>query len=115
MNVIILPEVLEYLDNIVYILFFKEYFSYLETSQRYIDDLIDDIQTTLPIRSHKPAPKHFEKYGKDLHYTTFKKNNRTTWYAFFTKYRQNDDIIYLVRYLSNNHVTGQFINSDLRN
>jgi hypothetical protein len=65
MNVKILPDVLEYLDNLVYILFQKEYFSYLETSQRYIDDLVDDVKINLPIILHKPAPKHFEKYGKD--------------------------------------------------
>ena len=41
MNVIILPEVLEYLDDLVFLLFEKGYFSYLETSQYYIDDLID--------------------------------------------------------------------------
>ena len=112
MNVLILPEVLEYLDNLVYILFQKEYFSYLETSQRYIDDLVDDININLPISLHKPAPKHFEKYGKDLYYATFNTSNRTTWYAFFTKHRQDEDIIYLVRYISNNHVAGQFLNSD---
>ena len=112
MKVLFLPEVQEYYDDLEQILYEKGYFSFLDSSKKYVKDLIDDIKTILPIRSHQPAPKHFEKYGKDLHYAVFKKSNRTTWYAFFTKYRQNDDIIYLVRYLSNNHVTGQFLNND---
>ena len=112
MNVLFLPEVQKYYDKLEQILYEKGYFSFLDSSKKYVKELIDDIETTLPIRLHKPAPKYFEKYGKDLHYATFNKSNRTTWYAFFTKHRQDEDIIYLVRYLSNNHVTGQFLNSD---
>ena len=112
MKVLFLPEVQEYYDNLERILYEKGYFSFLDSSKKYVKELIDDIENTLPIRLHKPAPKHFEKYGKDLHYATFNKSNRTTWYAFFTKHQQGEDIIYLVRYISNNHVTGQFLNSD---
>jgi len=112
MKVLFLPEVQEYYDNLEQILYEKGYFSFLDSSKKYVKKLIDDIQNTLPLRLHKPAPKHFEKYGKDLHYATFNKSNRTTWYAFFTKHRQDEDIIYLVRYISNNHVAGQFLNSD---
>jgi len=112
MKVIILQEVLDYLDELVITLYEKNYFGFEESSKKYVKELFIEIKTTLPIRSHQPAPKHFEKYGKNLHYAVFNKSNRTTWYAFFTKYRQNDDIIYLVRYLSNNHVTGQFLNND---
>ena len=112
MKVRILPEVLDYLDELVITLYEKEYFGFKESSKKYVKELFLNIKTTLPIRLHKPAPKHFERYGKDLHYASFKKNNRTTWYAFFTKYQQGEDIIYLVRYISNNHVTGQFLDSD---
>jgi len=112
MKVLFLPEVQEYYDNLEQILYEKGYFSFLDSSKKYVKELIDDIENTLPIRLHKSAPKHFEKYGKDLHYATFNKSNRTTWYAFFTKHRQDEDIIYLVRYISNNHVVGQFLNSD---
>jgi hypothetical protein len=112
MKVRILPEVLDYLDELVITLYEKEYFGFKESSKKYVKELFQNIKTTLPIRLHKPAPKHFERYGKDLHYASFNKNNRTTWYAFFTKHQQDEDIIYLVRYISNNHVAGQFLNSD---
>ena len=111
-KVLATPEVQAYVQRLVRILYENGYFSFEDTARKYVKDLYDDIQNTLPIRLHKPAPKHFEKYGKDLHYATFKKSNRTTWYAFFTKHRQDEDIIYLVQYISNNHVVGQFLNSD---
>ena len=112
MRVLILPEVRQYLKELSYTLYKKGYFGFLDTSEQYVEELFTDIKTTLPIRLHKPAPKHFEKYGENLYYTSFKKNNRTTWYAFFTKYRQEEDVFYLVRYISNNHIAGQFLNSD---
>ncbi|MDR2970486.1 MAG: hypothetical protein LBU83_00955 [Bacteroidales bacterium] len=112
MKVRILPEVLDYLDELVITLYEKEYFGFKESSKKYVKELFLNIKTTLPIRLHKPAPKYFERYGKDLYYASFKKSNRTIWYAFFTKHRQDEEIIYLVRYVSNNHVTGQFLNSD---
>ena len=112
MKVRILPEVLDYLDELVVTLYEKEYFGFKESSKKYVKELFLNIKTTLPLRLHKPAPKHFERYGKDLFYASFKKNNRTTWYAFFTKHRKDEDIFYLVRYISNNHVAGQFLNND---
>jgi len=66
MNVIILPAVLDYLENLVFILFEKRYFSFLETSLYYIDDLVVDIVTNLPTHLHKPAPEYFDKYGKNM-------------------------------------------------
>ena len=109
MNVIILPEVLEYLDDVVFILFEKQYFSYLETSIRYVDDLIDNIKKTLPTRLHKPATPYFDKYGEDMEYAVFKKNRRTSWYAFFETYEKNGEIFYLVRYIGNNHTVAQYL------
>ena len=109
MNVILLPEVLKYLDDLVFILFQKGYFSYIETSQRYIDDLIDNIEITLPIRPHKPAPNYFDKYGKGMKYASFRKNKGTTWYAFFKTYKESGETVYLVRYIANNHTVAQYL------
>ena len=68
MNVIILPDVLEYLDNLTFILFQKEYFGFLDASKRYVDELVDDIKAYLPAKPHCPAPKRFDKYGKNMEY-----------------------------------------------
>ena len=110
MRVETLPEVKEYLNNLVTILYEKDYFGFEKAAQKYADDLLDDILTTLPLRSCKPASNYFSKYGKNMKYAIFTKNKRTTWYVFFTKYKNNDEIIYLVRYIANNHTVAQYIN-----
>ena len=103
MNVIILPEVLDYLEDLVIILYEKEYFSFLETAKNYVREMLTDIKTTLPEKRHRSAPKYYEKYGKDMKYASFRKNRRTTWYAFFKTYEENGETFYLVRYIGNNH------------
>jgi len=109
MKVIFLPATLEYLENLVTILYTKEYFSYLETSKKYVDELIDDILTGLPNRLHKPAPRHFDRYGKGMKYAGFRKNKQTTWYVFFKTYRADGETVYVVRYIANNHVVAQYL------
>ena len=109
MQVILLPEVLEYLEDLAEILYEKGYFSFEETSLTYILELYDDIVKTLPIRLHKPAPPYFDKYGKDMYYAAFRKNRQTVWYAFFTKYLDNRETIYLIRYLNNNHLIAKYL------
>ena len=103
MKVVVSPKVIEYLAKLVFILYQEGYFSYLDNSKRYVDELLSDIEKDLPEKRHRRAPKRYAKYGKDVHHASFKKNRRTTWYAFFTKYEADDDTIYLVRYIGNNH------------
>ena len=110
MKVITLPEVRQYLQELSYVLYEKGYFNFLDTSEKYIEELFDDIKTTLPIRLHKPAPKYFDKYGKDMEYAVFKKNKRTTWYVFFRIYQNYGEDIYQVRYIANNHTVAQYFN-----
>ena len=109
MKVIALPEVDEYLQDLVTILYEKGYFVFEDSAQRYVDDLYDDIQTTLPIRLHKHAPAYFDRYGKRMKYAAFKKSKNTTWYVFFKTYQKNRQTIYLVRYIANNHTIAQYL------
>jgi len=109
MNIIILPEVLDYLDDLVIILYKKEYFGFLESSSNYVKELLYDIKTYLPTRQHEPAPNYFDKYGKGMYYASFRKNKQTTWYAFFNKYKENDETTYLIRYIANNHTVAQYL------
>ena len=109
MNVIILPEVLDYLDDLVIILYIKDYYGFLETASNYVKELLTDIKINLPTKQHKPAPTYFDKYGKDMEYATFKKNKHTTWYVFFEIYEDNVEIFYLVRYIANNHTVAQYL------
>ena len=109
MNVIVIPEVLEYIESLIPLLYEKGYFIFEETAQKYVDELYDDIQVTLPTRVHKPAPKYFDKYGKNMEYAGFKKNKHTIWYVFFTTYWENGEEFYLVRYIANNHTIAQYL------
>ena len=109
MNVVILPETLDYLENLVIILYEKEYFSFIETSNSYVYDLLYKIKTTLPMLPSKPAPKHFEKYGKNMEYAVFKKSKHTQWYVFFKVYKKDGEDIYQVRYIANNHTVAQYL------
>jgi hypothetical protein len=109
MKVYTTSEVKQYFNDLITILYEKEYFSYEETAKKYVDELLDDIIANLPTKRHKPAPKRFDKYGKGMKYAAFKKNKRTTWYAFFKTYEENGETIYLVRYIANNHIIAQYL------
>ena len=109
MTVIFLPEIQDYLDGLVPILYENGYFSFESSAIKYVVDLIDDIKANIPTKRHKPAPPYFDRYGKGMYYASFTKNKRTTWYAFFTKYLVNSETIYLVCYINNNHMIAQYL------
>ena len=102
-KVLYTPEVQDFYFELERVLLEKGYFSYKETSDKYVADLFNGINNSLPNVRHRRAPEHYAKYGKDVHYAAFRKNKHTTWYAFFTKYEDKGDTIYLVRYIGNNH------------
>ena len=109
MNVIVLPEVQGYLDALVPLLYAKGYFSYEEGAKRYVHGLLDDIRASLPTRLHRPAPPHFDPEGKGMWMASFRRSRATTWYAFFTRYRDTDgEINYLVRRIENNHTAAHY-------
>jgi len=109
MKVIFLPRVRKYFENLIPILYEKEYFGFKETAKKYVDDLFDDIETNLPTCLHRYAPDYFDKYGKNMEFAVFKKNKHTQWYVFFRVYRKNDEEIYQVRYIGNNHTIAQYL------
>ena len=109
MRVLFQPEVQAYFKELIHILYEKEYFGYEETAMQYVDDLFDDIEETLPFRLKKPAPAYFDRYAKDMYYSVFKKNNRTQWYVFFNIGEHKEETVYLVQYVSNNHMIAHLV------
>ena len=109
MKVIVIPEVYDFLENLVILLYEKDYFGFEETARKYVDELYLDITTNLSTRVKKRAPAYFDKYGKGMYYTVFKKSKRTSWYAFFRIYEVNGEIIYQIRYIANNHTVARHL------
>jgi len=109
MKVLVLPEVRQYLYELSQILYEKNYFSFLDSSEKYVEELFEDIETTLPNRPKRMAPPYFDRYGKKMFYAIFRKNKTTQWYVFFNIYEIKDGLIYLVRYISNNHVIAHLL------
>jgi len=109
MRIIVLTIVLDYLEDLIIILYEKEYFGFLETSSNYVMDLLDDIEVNFPTYPMRHAPPYFDRYGKDMYYAVFRKSKNTQWYVFFRMYKENGEVIYQVRYISNNHVIAQYL------
>ncbi|MDR0891492.1 MAG: hypothetical protein LBN24_02650 [Mediterranea sp.] len=108
-KVISSAEVENYLFSLMRILYDKEYFGFEDSANKYVEGLIKDIRVNLPRKVRKLAPPHFNKYGKGLYYATFRKSKRTQWYVFYQVYRQNEELVYLIRYIDNNHNTAHLL------
>ena len=104
-KVIFHPAVVEYLDRLGKQLFDAGYFGFRENAVRYIRKMVDYITAHIPKHCATPAPDYFEKYGTGMKYITYNATKQTTWYIFFQQMGNR----YLVRYISNNHVEGQYI------
>ncbi len=108
-RIVFLPETLEYFNELSTLLYEQNYFEFKENAEKYVDDLIADIRTDLPVKLHKPAPPYFDRYGRHMLYAAFRKNKGTQWYVFFNLYRRDEEIIYLIRYINNNHFIAQYL------
>ncbi len=109
MKVRFTPRVENYFYELEDILYEKGYFGFEESAHEYADELILEIIATLPVRVHRPAPRHFDPYGNGIWMTSFRKNRNTTWYAFFTKYDDVGETVYLVHRIENNHTASQYM------
>ena len=110
MNVYAISEVKQYLNDLITILFEKGYFSFEDSAQKYVNELLDDIITNLPTKLKKPAPKYFtDRYGEGLFYAVFSKSKHTQWYAFFRMYQMDGELYYQVRYIANNHTVAHYL------
>lgn len=112
MSVRFLPEVSQQFVDLVKVLYDKGYMSFPDAAQEYSESLFREIQASLPLKVHRKAPPWFDRFGKEMSFATFPKNKHTIWYAFFNVYYIGSETIYLVRYLSNNHVIAQHLDSD---
>jgi hypothetical protein len=89
--------VINFLDDLVRILYKKEYFGFIETAEEYVSKIYDAVSENVKINTHIQTPKGPKYLGSN--YIFYKSNSRTTWYVFFEKRNQN----YLITGIINNH------------
>lgn len=105
-QVLFLPEVANQFLELADVLYDRGYLGFKEIAIDYAEQLFNDIKVNLPIKVKKNAPAHFERYGQSIFYSLFPRNHNTTWYVFYSVHEIDDQTIYLVRYLGNNHTLG---------
>ena len=91
------PDGEDFLFDLVHILYKEEYFGFFESSAKYVQNIIDEIDENLPKVTHHETPKELKHYGK--YYATVKGSKRTTWYIVFNKNENR----FSVKYITNNH------------
>lgn len=95
--ILLQQNVTNFLEDLILILFEKEYFGFEEDAQLYVKNIYDFIEYELIHFPYKTTPKKLIALGAN--YAFYKSNTRTTWYVFFEKF----DNRYLVTYITNNH------------
>jgi hypothetical protein len=93
-QVIILPYVKDVLNDLVKILYNKEYFGFNESAIDYVDTIIDFINT-IPTLKYKPTRN--TRYG--AFYCKYKHNSKTSWYVSF----DIEGDLYNIKNITNNH------------
>ena len=96
-KVVFTPNVIDILDDLVRVLYLKEYFGFIETAEEYVSKIYDAVPENIILSTHKKTPKNLKYLGAN--YIFYKSNNRTTWYFFFEKKNHN----YLITGIINNH------------
>ena len=90
-------KVLEYFDDLIYALFEDEYFGFVESSETYVNKIIDFIYENHETFPSRITPTEIKSLGSN--YIFYKINPRTTWFIFFEK----KEAIFLVTNIINNH------------
>jgi len=96
-NIIYRTEVETYLNELIFILFKENYFSYLENSILYKDKIIDFVENNITTFPSRKTPPELKNFGSN--YIFYKSNPRTTWYVFFENKNNN----FLITNIINSH------------
>jgi hypothetical protein len=103
-QIVFLPEFINYLDELSFILYESEYFGFKDSAKKYTDKIFNFCQLHVGVSVGKKAPAYFNHYGINMKYITYKPNKQTSWYIFYQQYKNK----YIVRYITNNHVSARY-------
>ncbi len=87
MTIIYTKNFVAYLDSLVYLLFKKEYFGFVESADDYVDKIYEFIEESIETFPSKKTPKKLKIFGQN--YIFYKSNQTTTWYIFFEVLNNN--------------------------
>lgn len=95
--IILRKNVTEFLEELVQILFEKEYFGFESDALSYVSKIYDFIEFELPNFPFRRTPPELIHFGSK--YAFYKANNHTTWFIFFEHFHKR----YLITHITNNH------------
>lgn len=91
------PEAEDYFNDLVFILFKEDYFSYLENALIYKNKILHFIENNISTFPSRKTPIQLKNFGSK--YIFYKSNQRTTWYIFF----EEKGAQFLVTNITNSH------------
>lgn len=101
-------NVIDEFDDLIFILYSRDYFSSIQPAEAYIDKIIDFISDSIETFPSQKTPKKLQHFGS--RYIFYKSNNRTTWFIFY----ENHDQRYLITKIINNHIRdSNYLNENL--
>ena len=95
--IIYLPNVELFLNELVDILFEKEYFGFKQDAINYTQKIKIFIEENISNYTIKISPEEFKNFGEK--YIVYKANNHTSWYIFFSQEAQ----YFFIKFITNNH------------
>ena len=69
-----MPHLIDFLDDLVRVLYKKEYFGFIETAEEYVSKIYDVVPDNIKLSTHKLTPKRLKHPGSN--YIFYKPNNR---------------------------------------
>ena len=68
-EIIFTPHVIDFLDNLVRVLYKKEYFGFIETAEKYVFKIYDEVPQKINLGNFKLTPKSLKYLGANYIFT----------------------------------------------
>jgi len=98
-------DVALYLSDLAFVLFQKEYFSYIESAMRYVDYVQDTIEKDIHTLKHHSTTDENKRYG--THYVVVRMSRNFAYHVYFV---MKGDEYYVTKISSNKLPDAEFLN-----
>ncbi len=71
MKIFYTTETENYLVELSWLLYEKNYFSYFESANRYVNSMLSDMEATIHLKMRRKAPACFSRYGENLWFVSY--------------------------------------------